>query len=265
MENFISAGKLAKLANTTKRTIQFYDQKEILKPAIVAHNGYRYYRENQVLEYQMILLLTTLGITLKEIKQYLSEQGDLTSLFNNKKQPIQYQIRQLQFNLNSIENFIENLKKNGTMVNPLIKQMKPFGVYFIEKTGPYSKIDIYCKELIKMFSNKANELTTLAIFEEQEYKPLKSKIKIGVLAKRGVVIKQEHKKEIKHMVFKPGKVITYMHNGSSKLLSLFWKELEKYCQLHKIKVRTDVPDFEIYHQVSPDPSKQFFEIFLPIK
>jgi len=67
------------------------------------------------------------------------------------------------------------------------------------------------------------------------------------------------------MEFNPGKVISYKYRGPGELLSLFWKEMERYCYLNKIKVRTDVSDFEIYWKVSSEPSKQLFEIFLPIE
>lgn len=35
--------KIAKIAQTTRRTLIFYDQKDIFKPAKIAENGYRYY------------------------------------------------------------------------------------------------------------------------------------------------------------------------------------------------------------------------------
>ena len=229
MKDFITAGELAKLASTSKRTIQFYDKKGILKPALIGSNGYRYYKESQVLEFQMILLLTTLGITLADIQRHLSRKGDLSSLFDAKKQLIQNQINELQFNLNSIDKFTANLEQTGTMVNPTVKTMKLFGVYYVEKIGSYANIDKYCRELVQMFTGRTGTIETLAIFEEQGYRPKKSRIKIGVLAKPGILIKPVFRDKVKFMRFNPGKVIAYMHNGSGSLLSLFWKELERYC------------------------------------
>lgn len=261
MSNLITAGELAKLANTTKRTIQFYDQKGVLKPIRINSKKYRFYEEKQILNYQMILLLSTLGISLKEIKNFL-KKGNLTELFNSKKLLIKKQIDQLKFNLNSLEKFLTNLANNGTMVNPKIKVLKSFGVYYIEKECAYAKIGFYCQELISMFRNK--NLTTLAIFPNPTYQPKKSVIKIAVLADKNIKIKDQFKNTVKYMKFSPGKIITYTHNGSGSLLSLFWKELEKYCRLYNLKINKKIPDFEIYRKVNSDPSKQFFEIYLPI-
>lgn len=265
MDNLITAGELAKLASTTKRTILFYDEKDVLKPVKVNGANYRYYLESQILDYQRILLLSTLGVSLDEMKKYLKKNGDLGKLFDDKKDLIEKEIQLLEFNLQSLTRFQANLKANGTMVNPEIKVVPPFGVYFIEKEGSYAKIGQYCEELSEMFESKGKNFTTLAIFEEQGYRPKKSKIKIGVLATKGMKVKKEHENIVKLMEFDPGKVLTYTHNGSGSLLSLFWKELEKYASLNNLKVRTKVPDFEIYRKVNSDTTKQFFEIYLPIK
>lgn len=265
MDKFITAGELAALAGTTKRTIHFYSEKGILKPVHVNSKKYRCYEEGQVLEYQMILLLATLGVSLGEIKKFLSRKGGLSELFNDKKVLIQKQIDGLQFNLNNLTKFLNNLRANGTMVDPQIKILSPFGVYYIEKMGSYAKIGEYCQELSDTFENRGKNFTTLAIFEDPTYQPKQSKIKIGALANKKMEIKKKCRGTVKYMRFNPGKVITYTHNGSGSLLSLFWKELEKYCGLHNIKARKDIPDFEIYRKVNPDITRQFFEIYLPIK
>lgn len=252
--NLITTGQLAKLAGTTKRTILWYARLGILKPAEISPEGYRFYQESQVLDYQKILLLTTLGVSLAEIKA----SGNLSHLFATKKQLITAQINQLQFNLQNLTKFMANLTKTGTMVNPKIITLKPFDVYYITKIGPYVKIGEYCRELRTMFANPGKNFTTLAIFENPTYQPKKSSIKIAALARPGMVIKPIYQNTIKKLTFNPGKVITYTHNGAGELLSLFWKELEKYCRLNKITIRHDIPDFEIYR------SRQFFEIYLPI-
>ncbi|HUW21699.1 MAG TPA: MerR family transcriptional regulator [Candidatus Bathyarchaeia archaeon] len=263
--DYITTGEFAKLANTTKRTILFYGEKGVLKPVRINSKKYRYYKEQQVLDYQMILLLTTFGVSLDEIKLYLKRRGSLPELFNDKKALIKKQIDELQFNLRNLEKFLNNLKTNGTMVDPKIKILSPFGVYYTDKEGPYAKIGEYCQELSDMFENKGSSFTTLALFEDPTYQPKQSRIKVGVLANEAMRVKEQYKDVVKHMEYNPGKVITYTHNGSGSLLSLFWKELEKYCKLNNLKIKKDIPDFEIYREVNQDITLQFFEIYLPIE
>ena len=265
MDNLITTGEFAKLAATTKRTIIYYDQKGVLKPAMVNDAQYRFYQERQILDYQRILLLSTLGVSLEEMKRYLKKTGNLSKFFDEKKELIEKEILLLEFNLKNVTKFHDNLKVNGTMVNPVIKVLPSFGVYFIEKIGPYAKIGQYCEELSNMFEDKGDHFTTLAIFEEQGYRPKKSKIKIGAIATKDMKVNKKYQNSIKHVAFNTGKVLTYTHNGSGSLLSLFWKELEKYCVLNKITAKKDTPTFEIYRKVNTDNTKQFFEIYLPIE
>lgn len=265
MDNLITAGELAKLASTTKRTILFYDEKGVLKPFKINSVNYRFYLERQILDYQRILLLSTLGVSLNEMKIFLRKNNDLSKLFDEKKEMIKKEIRLLEFNLRNLIKFQRNLELNGTMVDPTVKIMPPFKVYFIEKVGPYAKIGRYCEELSKMFSAKGRSFTTLAIFEDQGYRPRESRIKICAFARAGMRLKEKYKDLVREMIFKPGKVISYNYCGSGEMLSLFWKELEKYCRIKGYEQRGGTPDFEIYWKVSSNPIHQKFEICLPIK
>ena len=265
MNRYITAGELAKLATTTKRTIQFYDKKGVLKPAKINESKYRLYFERQVLDYQMILLLSTLGVSLTEIKSHLKKRNDLAKLFEKKEDLIKNKIEEFNFNLKNIRQYLLNLKNNKTLVNPKIKFIKPFRVYYLDKIGSYAKIGSYCQELEGMFLKKGRKFTTLTIFENQNYSPKKSKMKICALYLPGMELKKNYINIVQEMVYNPGKVMSYMYHGRGEMLSLFWKELEKYCKLKKYQVRTDVFDYEIYWKVSVNLIKQEFEFFLPIK
>lgn len=67
----ILIGELAKKANISKRTLYHYEQIGLLKPTIVTENRYRYYNENALFRLQKILLLKSIGYTLKQIKELL--------------------------------------------------------------------------------------------------------------------------------------------------------------------------------------------------
>ncbi len=265
MNNLITAGELAKLASTTKRTIHFYDEKGVLKPVKTNKSKYRLYEQKQVLDYQMILLLSSLGIPLNEIKIYLKKKGDLSLLFNSKKELVQKEIERLQFGLDSLSCYLKNLEDNGTMVDPEIKTEKPFDVYYIDKVGSYSKIGEYCKELVDMFASPKENFVTLSIFDSHTYQPKDNHIKTCAFVRDDMKIKTEFQKTVKRMTFNPGKIISHTYYGSGSMLSLFWKELEKYCKLNGIKERLDIPDYEIYWEINDNPIKQKFEICLPIE
>ena len=65
--------ELAKLAGVSVRTLHYYDEIGLLKPAFVdEQNGYRFYDENSLLRMQEILFYRELDFELKSISEILS-------------------------------------------------------------------------------------------------------------------------------------------------------------------------------------------------
>jgi DNA-binding transcriptional MerR regulator len=64
--------KLAQLSGVSARTLRFYDEIGLLKPAFYGDNQYRYYEEEQLLMLQQILFFRELGMPLSDIRQILS-------------------------------------------------------------------------------------------------------------------------------------------------------------------------------------------------
>jgi DNA-binding transcriptional MerR regulator len=63
--------KLAQLSGVSIRTLRFYDEIDLLKPAFYGENKYRYYEEEQLLMLQQILFFRELGFSLSDIQRIL--------------------------------------------------------------------------------------------------------------------------------------------------------------------------------------------------
>lgn len=64
--------KLAKISGVSIRTLHWYDEIGLLKPAYYKANGYRYYEEEQLLLLQQILFFRELGFKLGDIQKMLT-------------------------------------------------------------------------------------------------------------------------------------------------------------------------------------------------
>ena len=64
--------KLSNMSGISTRTLRYYDEIDLLKPARVASSGYRIYGEAEVDTLQQILFYRELGFSLDEIKTLLS-------------------------------------------------------------------------------------------------------------------------------------------------------------------------------------------------
>src|SRR5947209_15262868 len=63
--------QVAAMSGVSVRTLHFYDETGLLKPAYVGANGYRFYEEPQLLTLQQILFYRELGFELKQIQRVL--------------------------------------------------------------------------------------------------------------------------------------------------------------------------------------------------
>src|SRR5436309_2555224 len=63
--------QVAEMSGVSVRTLHFYDETGLLKPARQGINGYRYYENSQLLRLQQILFYRELGFELKQIKKVL--------------------------------------------------------------------------------------------------------------------------------------------------------------------------------------------------
>jgi DNA-binding transcriptional MerR regulator len=66
--------KLAEISGVSIRTLHFYDEVGLLKPAYHGANGYRFYEEEQLLLLQQILFFRELGFELKQIQKVLGRK-----------------------------------------------------------------------------------------------------------------------------------------------------------------------------------------------
>jgi DNA-binding transcriptional MerR regulator len=67
----LSSGDLARATGNTVRTIRFYEEEGLLKPAVVSDGGHRRYTEDDLERLRLISDLRELGLSLCEIRSIL--------------------------------------------------------------------------------------------------------------------------------------------------------------------------------------------------
>ncbi|MBS4190000.1 MerR family transcriptional regulator [Bacillus sp. FJAT-49705] len=66
-----SIGQFSKKTSTTIRTLRYYDEIGILKPAFITESGRRYYSDNDLIKLQKIVSLKYLGYSLEKITEFI--------------------------------------------------------------------------------------------------------------------------------------------------------------------------------------------------
>src|SRR6202047_5359558 len=110
--------QVATMSNVSVRTLHFYDETGLLKPAYHKENGYRYYEELQLLALQQILFYRELGFELKQIKQILN-RDDFENLdaLQSHREILQKNLARTRTLIETIDKTIKHLKGAKKMKN----------------------------------------------------------------------------------------------------------------------------------------------------
>ncbi len=125
----MTVNEVSKLTGVSIRTLQYYDNIGLLKPAEYTESGYRLYDDAALERLQQILLFRELEFPLKDIKDIIT-RSDF-----DKDKALEQQIRLLELRKEHIDNLIamcRDLKKRG------VKNMD-FSAFDTAKLDEYAK------------------------------------------------------------------------------------------------------------------------------
>ncbi|MEB2631576.1 MULTISPECIES: MerR family transcriptional regulator [Peribacillus] len=185
MQNKLSIGEMAKLRGVTVDTLRHYDKIGLLKPFhIDPETGYRYYSISQYEVLGTIKELRSIGFSLEEIKQFLTDRN------------VKKSVQSLQ---KSMANIQEEIKKLQGIHNILMTRL-----YNIEHfTNSYSNSDIVIKQFEEREYIQLDRSVSWADTENLYFGYLELENKIGGIIpalasnKFGDFIKKEYFDEIR--------------------------------------------------------------------
>ncbi len=171
--NLLTVSKVAKILNVNKETILHYDREGLVQ-SIRMDNNYRYYYENQVEAFKMVLNLRKIGYSVKEIKEMKSffESGNYNTImemikkrekeFEEEREILEREKKALISHKNWLEFLISNAEINR--IKPEFKEDR------VEK-------EVFCIKTLKkekaIFISLDDIDYTKEIFLEQVYEKLK--------------------------------------------------------------------------------------------
>ena len=108
--------QLAVMSGVTVRTLHFYDEMALLKPAHTKPNGYRIYQEPQLLMLQQILFYRELGFELKRISEILSQRKfEKLATLKSHRQVLEKNVTRTRTLIETIDKTIGHLKGTKKM------------------------------------------------------------------------------------------------------------------------------------------------------
>jgi len=117
-EKRFSIGKIAKLTGVTVRTLQYYDNIDLLPVDKEKTNGKRYYSEADLAKLQQILFYKTMGLQVKEIKKLFEDetnQEKVISILNKQRDILYHRMNEIKGNIAYIETSLDKLEEDQTL------------------------------------------------------------------------------------------------------------------------------------------------------
>lgn len=111
-----SIQQIARIAGTTSRTLRHYDDIGLLKPSRIAHNGYRHYDQEALVQLQRILLLRELGLGLPVIAEVLGNESDAGKALDGHLKWLWQEQDRLNRQIVSVQRTIEAVKGGGELM-----------------------------------------------------------------------------------------------------------------------------------------------------
>jgi DNA-binding transcriptional MerR regulator len=110
--------QVAAMSGVSVRTLHFYDEIALLKPACTKANGYRIYEEPQLLLLQQILFYRELGFELKRIKDMLRRaKFEKVAALKSHRQVLEKNVIRTRTLIETIDKTINHLKGSKKMKN----------------------------------------------------------------------------------------------------------------------------------------------------
>ncbi|NTV89333.1 MAG: MerR family transcriptional regulator [Clostridiales bacterium] len=123
-------GMFSKINKVTIKTLRYYDEAGLLKPAFVdEENGYRYYTSEQLPGLQKILALRQMGFSIDEITAITSGR-DVAGIFEQRRHELEAEIEENRQQLTRIEHYLVTVKEDFNMeYQVIIKELPEVIVY----------------------------------------------------------------------------------------------------------------------------------------
>lgn len=235
--------KLGKLAGISSRTLRYYDEIGILKPARINSSGYRIYGQNEVDRLQQILFYRELDMSLEQIKVIMESPS-----FNSYKALIDHREKllrkkkQLVLLIANVDKTIASTKGGTYMSNK--EKFQGFKEKMIDKNEKEYGKEIrekYGNEVVEKSNNKVKNMTEVQ--HEEITKLAEEIIETLYLAM-----------ETKDPSSEIAQRVAHLHK---KWLTFYWSDYNKEAHIGLAQMYVDDERFRAYYDGGKPGAAEF--------
>ena len=117
-EDLLQIGEFAKRADTNLRTLRYYEELGLIKPARRSSGRFRYYSPDQLKRIESIKRLQGLGLSLKEVQEVMAPtESEMTDALDQIQNGLDRQIELVSRRLESLQGELDELRAARQKLN----------------------------------------------------------------------------------------------------------------------------------------------------
>ena len=231
----LTTAQFANLHKVNKRTLHYYDNIGLFSPNTKGENGYRYYDLSQSLDFEYILMLRDLNMSIEEIEEYTKNRTPekFMNLANAEEFKIDNQIKRLKYIKKAIQTKKKQIELSSTLKEETIEIIKckeekllflpyDFCDDDISSTFSYMK-DFWSTEQIRMGVGGLISVEKILANDFSKYDGIYTSALRDVPAK--------------HIFHKPqGDYLCYYHKGKWETLPFAYQKITSYAKANNLKL-----------------------------
>jgi DNA-binding transcriptional MerR regulator len=261
-------GEFARLAQVTVKTLRYYDEEGLLKPAHVDRDsGYRRYKASQLPRLNRILVLKELGFSLDQIATLIEEgvnEFELQGMLRLRRAEQKSKIEEESSRLAAIEHMIEEIAREGAPLEVVIKDSTPSWIVSVrDLIQSYPEIGRLYPEVYSQLGAQAASGTPIAIWHCPESKSSDIEAEAGVLFNHEIPVAGR----LASYQLPAERVASYVHHGSFQQFKGVYDRLTRW--MEETGWRPSGPCREIYlhigNPVRQDDTTYVTEIQFPVE
>ena len=269
----IPIGRFSVITRLTQKALRYYDTKKILVPkAKDGITGYRYYTGNQIQSGVKIKLLTGLGFSLDEIREYLDAEES-----GNKRlveRILEERRIEAESQLNSLRRVVSLLRTDQTvkktMSEPVIKETQKLRVLSKRDYGRYDEaIGRMIGDIMNVVMSPENQRNFvritgpfMTVYHGEEDAEKGADIEVAVPV-TGKVYIDDPEVEIRNL--QPARVVSTVHQGAYETISQAYEVIFRHIAEKGYEVAGPVMDIYLNDPNQVDPDDILTEIQVQIK
>lgn len=235
--------KLSQLAGVSTRTLRYYDEIGILKPARINSSGYRIYGQAEVDRLQQILFYRELGVSLEQIKEIMTSPSfDRVQALREHHEKLLEKKAQLDLLISNVEKTIAQSEGRITMTDQ--EKFEGFKQKLLDENEAK-----YGKEIREKYGDEA---------VDKSYQKVKgmTQERYGEVTKLAAEVL-----ETLYAAFKTGDPGSELAQKAADLhrqwLSYFWESYTKEAHAGVAQMYVDDPRFTAYYDEKQPGAAQF--------